>query len=121
MRTSEQKINQTLKKQIIKTLVQTLTDFKNSQELEIFLKDFFNEKELETYAKRLAISYWLKKGRSYKNIKTNLKVSSATIASIQDQLKSDGYKLALKKMEAEEWANQWAEKISKIWQAERNL
>lgn len=114
MRTSNQKINQTLKKQIIKTLAQTLSDFKNNDETLNFLNDFFNETELETYAKRLAVAYWLRKGRSYQNIKTNLKVSSATIASIQDQLKSKGFELALKKIEAEEWANQWAKKIKKF-------
>lgn len=91
-----------------------LSDLKDVKEVEIFLKDFFNDAELETYAKRLAIAYWLKKNRGYKNIKTNLKVSSATIASIQNQLGSDGYKLALEKMEAEEWASVWSEKIKKF-------
>lgn len=114
MRSSKEKINKTLKKQIIKTLTQTIKDFKTTDEIQVFLNDFFISNELETYAKRLAIAYWLIKGRSYKNIKTNLKVSSATIAAIQSQLKSEGYKLALKKMEAEEWANQWAKKIKKF-------
>jgi hypothetical protein len=44
----------------------------------------------------------------------NLKVSSATIASVQEFLEKPGFKLALKKMEAEEWANIWAEKIKKF-------
>lgn len=114
MRTSDQKINKTLKNQIIKTLSQTISDLKDEEESLEFLKDFFNDKELETYAKRLAVAYWLKKERSYENIKTNLKVSSATIATIQDQLKTKGYQLALKKIEAEEWANKWAEKIKKF-------
>jgi uncharacterized protein YerC len=83
-------------------------------EAETFLKDFFNDAELETFTKRLAIAYWLKKGRSYTNIMQNLKVSSATIASVQEFLEKPGFKLALKKMEAEEWANIWAEKIKKF-------
>jgi len=114
MRISDRIINPTLKRQIIKTLAQTLADCKDSEETLVFLKDFLKDNELETYAKRLAVSYWLKKGRSYENIKTNLKVSSATIATIQNQLESEGYKLALKKMEAEEWANAWIEKIKKF-------
>lgn len=114
MRTSEEKINSTLNKQITKTLANALSDFKNPEEILIFLKDFFSTKELETYSKRLAVAYWLKKKRNYKNIKTNLKVSSATIATIHEQMKTDGYKLALKTIEAEEWANQWAEKIKKF-------
>jgi hypothetical protein len=41
----------------------------------------------------------------------NLKVSSATIASVEKMMKKEGFKLAIKDLEAEEWANQWAEKI----------
>src|SRR4030065_483264 len=110
MRISDQKINPILKTQIIRTLAQTLADFKDPKDVEVFLNDFFNDSELETFAKRLAVSYWLRKGRSYSNIKENLKVSSATIAVIQSISKSAGMLLALKQMEAEEWANVWAEK-----------
>src|SRR3990172_12468614 len=114
MRISEQKINSILKTQIIRTLAQTLADFKDPKDVETFLNDFFNASELETFAKRLAISYWLKKGRSYTNIKENLKVSSATIAVIQGVSKTPGMLLSIKKIEAEEWANVWAEKIKKF-------
>ena len=55
-----------------------------------------------------------RKGRSYENIKQNLKVSSATVASIQSMLDKKGIKLALKKIEAEEWANLWSERIKKF-------
>ena len=56
----------------------------------------------------------LKKKRSYENIKNNLKVSSATIATAEKNIDSKGIKLALKKLEAEEWANVWSEKIKKL-------
>lgn len=82
--------------------------------MQTFLSDFFNQSESETFAKRLSIAYWLKKGRSYENIKNNLKVSSATIATIEKLLAKPGFILALKKIEAEEWASQWAEKIKKF-------
>lgn len=114
MRVSKNSLNPNLKKEIIKTFIQTLDDLKGTKEKEFFLQDFFNDQELETYAKRLAIAYWLKKRRSYENIKNNLKVSSATIATIEKLLTSEGFKLALKKMEAEEWANVWSEKIKKL-------
>jgi len=114
MRLSSKKLSPALKNQLAKTLIQTFSDFKNTSEIEVFLKDFFTDSELEAFSKRLAISYWLKKGRSYENIKTNLKVSSATIASVQESLGKPGIKLALKKIEAEEWANKWEEKIRKI-------
>lgn len=114
MRVSDHKLSSPLKNQIIKTFGQTISDLTNVEEMNKFLKDFFNANELETFAKRLAVAYWLKKGRSYSNIKNNLKVSSATIASIQNEMDKPGFKLALKKLEAEEWANQWAEKIKKF-------
>lgn len=114
MRTSNSKINQTLKKQMTKSFNQVLLDMKKHEEIEDFLKDFLTETEYEAFVKRLAVAYWLKKGRSYQNIKDNLKVSSATIATVQSMLSTKGFSLALKKMEAEEWANQWAEKIGKL-------
>ncbi len=114
MRTSKNSLNKSLKREIINTFFQTIEDLKNKAEIETFFQDFFNEIELETYSKRLAIAYWLRKKRSYENIKTNIKVSSATIASVEKQLKLNGFKLAIKKMEAEEWANVWSEKIKKL-------
>ena len=38
----------------------------------------------------------------------------ATIATVQGEMLKPGFKLALKKLEAEEWANVWAEKIQKF-------
>lgn len=114
MRTSEKVLNPSLKKQIEAIFVQTITDLKDITETKTFLNDFFNQSENEAFSKRLAIAYWLKKKRSYNNIKENLKVSSATIASVQSMMEKPGFKLALKKVEAEEWANLWAEKIKKF-------
>jgi len=114
MRTSAEKLNPSLKNQIIKTFAQMVADLKIPAEAEVYLQDFLTESELETFAKRLAVAYWLRKGRSYANIKTNLKVSSATVATVQNMMATPGFQLALKKIEAEEWANQWAEKIKKF-------
>ncbi len=49
------------------------------------------------------------------NIKNDLKVSSATIADISSHMDKEGFQLAVKKIVAEEWANQWADKINKVW------
>lgn len=114
MRISERQLNPSLKKQLVSVFAQVVADTKNLQEAESFLTSFFNDAELETYSKRLSIVYWLKKKRSYENIKENLKVSSATIATIQSLSEKPGIKLALTKIEAEEWANQWADKIKKF-------
>ena len=114
MRVSDRKINRILKTQISKLLINTVSDIKSPEESERFILDFFTDSEIEVFSKRLAIAYWLKKKRSYENIKNNLKVSSATIAEISTLMQKKGFKLALEKIEAEEWANMWAEKISKF-------
>lgn len=103
-----------LQKEVINTFFQTLEDLKIKKNFEIFFKDFLIEKELEIFTKRLAIAYWLHKKRDYENIKTNLKVNIKEIEEVQKKLNTKGYKLALKMMEAEEWANVWSEKIKKL-------
>lgn len=108
------KINDSLRRQIAKTLAQTVSDLKDLEEAHTFLGDFLTESEYEAFAKRLAIAYWLRKGRSYSNIKQNLKVSSATIATVQSIMETEGFQLALKKIEAEEWASVWTKKIRKF-------
>ena len=67
---------------------------------------------LKVLVKRLAIAIFLDKGRSYENIRNILKVSSATIASVNEQMGNPGIQLALRKIKADEWADEWTEKIS---------
>jgi uncharacterized protein YerC len=114
MRASQKKINQTLDVRLRRTFIQLISDLKNPKEIDSFFKDFLTPAEYEMFTKRLAICYWLKKGRTYANIKENLKVSSATIATAQEIMEKEGIKLALKKIEAEEWAGKWEKKINKF-------
>jgi len=107
-------MNSSLKRQLLRTFAQMMDELKDKKEIEKFLTDFFDDAELEKYIKRLAIAYWLKKGRDNENIKRNLKATPKEISEAQKSLKKDGIKLALKKIEAEEWANQWSEKIKNI-------
>jgi len=107
-------INPSLKRQLLRTFSQMIDDLKDRREIEIFLTDFFDSKELEKYIKRISIAYWLKKGRDKENIKRNLLATPKEITDGQKSLKKEGIKLALKKIEAEEWANVWAERIKKI-------
>ncbi|MBI2008506.1 hypothetical protein HYS82_02510 [Candidatus Amesbacteria bacterium] len=55
-------------------------------------------------------------GRSYENIKDNVKVSSATIAAVQQEMKREGWKMAMEKIMAEEWATKWNDKIKSLVQ-----
>lgn len=103
-----------LQKEITSTFFQTLEDLKSKKNFEIFLKDFLSEKELDDLVNRLAIAYWLKKGRGISNIKTNLKATTQKIKFVKEKLNSLGYKLAIKLIEADEWANVWSERIKKF-------
>src|SRR3990167_6661451 len=114
MKSAEKSLNPSLKRELLRSFEQVVADLKDLQESQLFLGDFFTESELDAFAKRLAIAYWLKKGRSYNNIKDNLKVSSATVAVVANIVEKEGVKLAMKKIEAEEWANKWSEKIKKF-------
>ncbi len=107
-------MNASLKRQLLKTFSQMIADLKDTNEIETFLTDFFSETELEKYIKRISVVYWLKKGRDSENIKRNLQASKKEIDEGKKSLKKEGIKLALKKIEAEEWANVWSEKIKKI-------
>ena len=96
-------------------LWQLITDLKNPKEVELVWSDLLSKTELTTVAKRLAVAYWLSKKRSYENIKQNLKVSSATVAEVQRNLKKPGWKLAMQKITADEWANVWEQKIKRVF------
>lgn len=115
MHLSKKKIKSKTKKEILKLFCQVVADIRTPEEAKIFLQDLFGKTELEALAKRLAIAHYLKKGKSYQKIKRTLAVSSGTIASIQKQMTKSGYLgLALKKIQAEEWANNWSKKIGKL-------
>lgn len=114
MRTSKQTLHTSIKKQLELNLAQVISDISDKEKAHIFLKDFLTEAELDALSKRLAVGYWLKKKRSYENIKGNLKVSSSTISWIQSNLNNKGFQNAIKLLEADEWANVWSERIKRV-------
>ena len=115
MQISKQKVNKILDKQLQQMWYQMVADIKNPQEAREIFSDLLSETELTTVIKRLATGYWLTKKRSYEVIRDNLKVSSASIATIQKDLKNPGWQVAIKKVLAEEWATKWEEKIKKLF------
>jgi len=115
MRISQEKINKNLQKEILGIFFQLIADLKTPQESKVFLDDLLSPIEVEAIAKRIAIAHYLVRGRSYQNIKDNLKVSSATIAAVDKMRSSKGLQLALKKIEAERWASEWAGKIERLF------
>jgi uncharacterized protein YerC len=115
MQVSKQKVNQILDKQVKMMLWQLVSDIKNPEEAEKIIGGILTDTELAAISKRLAVGYWLTKNRSYEVIRENLKVSSATIATVQQDLKKPGWKVAIAKVEAEEWATKWEEKIKNLF------
>jgi uncharacterized protein YerC len=114
MRSSSQKTNINLYRQLRQLFFQLFADLKDSQEIETFLTVFLSEQELLALVKRLGIAYYLNKKHHYAEIKRNLRVSSATVSEIARQVSQPGYQLALKKIRADEWANRWADKLSSV-------
>ncbi|OGY16792.1 MAG: hypothetical protein A2785_03425 [Candidatus Chisholmbacteria bacterium RIFCSPHIGHO2_01_FULL_49_18] len=115
MQVSSRQLNSVLEKQIFSVFYQTLSDLRTPEEIKTVLTDLLTETELTALAKRLAIATFLEKGRSYENIRDTLKVSSATIASVAEQIGNPGFQMALERIRAEEWAGQWAGRITGIF------
>lgn len=114
MQVSKQKLNKTIERQIYSIFYQLIADLKTESEVKTVFDDLFSETERQVVAKRIAIGLFLDKGRSYENIKNTLKVSSATIASVQESMGNPGMQMAINKVKAEEWAGAWAGKISSL-------
>lgn len=114
MQVSKQNVSKSIEKKIFKSLYQVIADLKKPNEVEKFLEDVLSETERTVLAKRLGIAYYLSKNKSYEAIRQDLKVSSATIASVQKWLEKggEGLQLAIKAIEADEWAGEMAEKVS---------
>jgi TrpR-related protein YerC/YecD len=116
MQISKRLINKNIEKEVFNIFFQVIADLKDPEEVRVFFEDILGKAELTALAKRLAIAHYLKKGRSYQNIKEVLKVSSATIASVDKmRQKSPGFELALKKIEADRWAEKWSGKIEGLF------
>lgn len=113
MQLSKKRMSLSLEKQTRKMLLGVLTDERDVNRLESIFNALFTESEQMAAAKRLAIAVYLDKGRSYENIRENLKVSSATIATVAEQIGDSGYQELIKRVKAEEWAENWSKKLGK--------
>ena len=104
MQTSGKKLSVKNKKAVLDQFFQVMTDLGSIQETKGFLSDFMTETELLVFAKRLAIAQLLTQGKSYQEIKDELKVSSATISTVSDSINKPGIQVAQQKIALERWA-----------------
>lgn len=118
MQISKLKLDKDIKRLMFDTFYQAFADLKGKNEAKIFINDFLTKIESTTLAKRLMIAFFLEKGKSYDYIKQNLKVSSATIANVDKMMTSgsDGFSLALRKIEADQWASKAAKRIARFFE-----
>ena len=113
MQISAKKLNKTLENQIRQMLVGVLCEVDSPKVMEEILTDLLTETERVAMMKRMGIAIYLDKSRSYEDIKNNLKVSSATIATVAEGMGNPGVGEVIKRIKAEEWASDWTEKISR--------
>lgn len=120
MQISKNQVNKYLDKQLKQMFYQLVADIRKPEEAKEIFGDLLTETEMVSLIKRLGVAYWLTKKRSYEIIKGTLKISSATIASISEELKRPGWQMAIKKVMAEEWATKWETKIYNLFKIKRN-
>jgi uncharacterized protein YerC len=114
MQVSNRKLNKTLERQMMEVWLQLLCDVRDTREMKTILTDLMTESEILAMAKRLSIAVYLDKGRSYEDIKNNLKVSSATIASVAETMGNPGMTEAINRVKADQWADEWSVKLSDV-------
>lgn len=94
---------------------QVVGDLRDPQESHTFLTDFLTDSEQLTFAKRLAIAIELEAGKSYDAIRKQYGVSSATISTVAELMRTAGMKLALKKIANEKWSTQMSDKFFNLF------
>jgi len=113
MQLSNDPINKNIEKQLSEMMYGILAELSTPDDVKMVMNDVLTEGERMAILKRLGIAVYLDKGRSYEDIKNNIKVSSATIASVAENLGNSGWQEMIRRIKADEWASDWTEKISK--------
>ncbi len=117
MRLSSQKLIPAVEKEVLELFFQVIADTNYKSEVRVLLEGILSKAELLSIAKRVAVAKYLTDGLSYSEIKRRLKISSATVSQIQNQVQKDpGFQIVLRKIETEEWATTWETKIKALFQ-----
>ncbi len=114
MRLSKNKLPNTTSKQLYDTLCKVLADTRTPAEADSVLSELLSPTEIIAIMKRIGIAASLSNHQTYDSIKTQLKVSSATIAVIQERLIQPGWQRILDKVKLHQAADIWSQKIKQI-------
>ena len=112
MQLSQNPLNKNIEKQLESMLMGILSESNTPEKIKMLLSDILTEGEKIAILKRIGIAVYLDKGRSYEDIKNNIKVSSATIATVAEKIGNEGWQELIKMIKAEEWASEWSDKLS---------
>lgn len=112
MQLSASPINKNIAKQLTNMWLGILAELKTPEEIKTVLGDALTEAEMTAVIKRLGIAVYLDKGRSYEDIRNNIKVSSATIANVASSIGNPGWQEMIRRIKAEEWAEEWTNKLT---------
>lgn len=113
MQLSNNPLNKNIEKQLSEMMYGILAELKSPEDVKMVMKDILTEGERVAILKRLGIAVYLDKGRNYEDIKKNIKVSSATIASVAENTGNPGWQEMIRRIKAEEWASNWTNRITK--------
>jgi uncharacterized protein YerC len=111
MQVSSKKLSSSALKQMYQDMAVVLADLCLQKEATQFFQDFFTETEQMVLVKRLAVILALEQGLSYLEIKKNLNISSATISSVAEKMKTPGVQVALQKLRDDAWAEKWVKRL----------
>lgn len=113
---SKYPIHKSVEKRMFEIFTTTISNLKNSDDIEEFLHDFLSPVEKIMLSKRLAIAVLLAKNYSYPSIKNILRVTSTTIASVSLSLKysGNGYKKMVEKILSDEKRDNFWQKIEDV-------
>lgn len=114
MHISRKAVDASITRHMEANLAIVLADLKNKPEVLAFFHDFFTEAEQTVLMKRLAIAVMLSGGNSYQEIKDQLKVSSATISFVAENINKPGIKTAVSKIKTDQWAEGVITSFSKL-------
>jgi uncharacterized protein YerC len=107
-------MNVTLRRQLERTLASALLNLETEEDARGFLSEFLTEREFLNLTKRFGVVYFLMKKKGDEDIKNNLKVGNLAILEGRKLLNRGSVKKILRRVDADEWAEKWAQKIRNI-------
>ncbi len=93
-------------------LVYSIVQAKNINDSILFLQDLLTKSEMQMLSKRLRIAKLLLKGKTYREVETEIRVSHGTVAKIAEWLaeKGDGFRKIIKNLPEKKKEKPWVDR-----------